>query len=59
MSAVSPASRDPWLDNVKMVLVTLVVVGHAIGLVEATAGSAYRLADIAGNRSSPMTVIGT
>lgn len=39
MSAVSPASRDPWLDNVKMVLVTLVVVGHAIGLVEATAGS--------------------
>ena len=39
MSAVPPASRDPWLDNVKMVLVTLVVVGHAIGLVEATAGS--------------------
>ena len=39
MIAVSPASRDPWLDNVKMVLVTLVVVGHAIGLVEATAGS--------------------
>jgi fucose 4-O-acetylase-like acetyltransferase len=32
-------TRDPWLDNVKMVLVTLVVVGHAIGLVEATAGS--------------------
>ena len=39
MSAVSPASRDPWLDNVKMVLVTLVVIGHAIGLVEATQGS--------------------
>ncbi|MDT0183703.1 acyltransferase family protein [Microbacterium sp. ARD31] len=36
---MSPASRDPWLDNVKMVLVTLVVVGHAIGLVEATDGS--------------------
>ena len=34
-----PSSRDPWLDNVKMVLVTLVVVGHAIGLVEATQGS--------------------
>ena len=32
-------SRDPWLDNVKMVLVTLVVVGHAIGLVQATQGS--------------------
>ena len=36
---MSPASRDPWLDNVKMVLVTLVVIGHAIGLVEDTAGS--------------------
>jgi fucose 4-O-acetylase-like acetyltransferase len=24
--------RDPWLDNVKMVLVTLVVIGHATGL---------------------------
>jgi fucose 4-O-acetylase-like acetyltransferase len=24
--------RDPWLDNVKMVLVTLVVFGHALGL---------------------------
>ena len=29
-----PASRNPWLDNVKMVLVTLVVAGHAIGLIE-------------------------
>jgi fucose 4-O-acetylase-like acetyltransferase len=37
--AVAPPSRDPWLDNVKMVLVTLVVVGHAIGLVEASQGS--------------------
>ena len=36
---MSPSSRDPWLDNVKMVLVTLVVVGHAIGLVEASQGS--------------------
>ena len=36
---MSPASRDPSLDNVKMVLVTLVVVGHAIGLVEDSAGS--------------------
>jgi fucose 4-O-acetylase-like acetyltransferase len=26
-------ARDPWLDNVKMVLVTVVVVGHAIVLV--------------------------
>ena len=24
--------RDPWLDNVKMVLVTLVVLGHTLGL---------------------------
>jgi fucose 4-O-acetylase-like acetyltransferase len=39
VSAVAPPSRDPWLDNIKMVLVTLVVVGHAIGLVEDTAGS--------------------
>lgn len=36
---MSPSSRDPWLDNVKMALVTLVVVGHAIDLVEATQGS--------------------
>ncbi|WP_224273205.1 acyltransferase family protein [Nocardioides lacusdianchii] len=36
---MAPPSRDPWLDNVKMVLVTLVVVGHAIGLVEESAGS--------------------
>ena len=36
---MSQTSRDPWLDNVKMVLVTLVVVGHSIGLVEATQGS--------------------
>ena len=36
---MAPPSRDPWLDNVKMVLVTLVVIGHAIGLVEATQGS--------------------
>ena len=36
MTAVSTptTSRDPWLDNVKMVLVTLVVAGHAIGLIE-------------------------
>ncbi len=29
--------RDPWLDNVKMTLVTLVVVGHSWGLVAGTA----------------------
>lgn len=27
-----PTRRDPWLDNAKMVLVTLVVVGHAVVL---------------------------
>lgn len=27
-----PTRRDPWLDNAKMVLVTIVVVGHAIVL---------------------------
>lgn len=27
-----PASRDPWFDNAKMALVTLVVVGHALTL---------------------------
>ena len=27
-----PTSRDPWLDNAKMALVTLVVVGHACAL---------------------------
>ena len=39
MTAVSVTTRDPWLDNVKMVLVTLVVVGHAIGLVSDSMGS--------------------
>jgi len=29
---VSARTRDPWLDNAKMVLVTLVVVGHTWGL---------------------------
>lgn len=32
-------SRDPWLDNVKTVLVTLVVVGHAWGLLEDSQGT--------------------
>jgi fucose 4-O-acetylase-like acetyltransferase len=37
----APKRRDPWLDNAKMVLVTLVVVGHAWTLLPATpAGSA-------------------
>ena len=27
-----PTQRDPWLDNVKMTLVTLVVIGHSWGL---------------------------
>jgi fucose 4-O-acetylase-like acetyltransferase len=39
VTAVSVTTRDPWLDNVKMVLVTLVVVGHAIGLVSDSMGS--------------------
>lgn len=29
-------TRDPWLDNVKMTLVTLVVIGHSWGLLGAT-----------------------
>ena len=32
-----PAVRDPWFDNAKMALVTLVVIGHAIILLPATA----------------------
>ncbi|MDP3891333.1 acyltransferase family protein [Nocardioides sp.] len=31
-----PSSRDPWLDNAKMTLVTLVVVGHAWVLLPAS-----------------------
>ncbi len=31
--AVTRKLRDPWLDNVKVVAITLVVVGHGIGLV--------------------------
>ncbi len=30
------ADRDPWLDNTKMVLVTLVVIGHSWGLLPDT-----------------------
>ncbi|KQY56827.1 acyltransferase family protein [Nocardioides sp. Root140] len=30
-------ARDPWLDNVKFTLVTLVVIGHSLGLLGATA----------------------
>jgi len=30
------AKRDPWLDNVKMTLVTLVVIGHSWGLLGGT-----------------------
>ncbi len=33
------ASRDPWFDNAKMALVTLVVVGHALTLLPATTGT--------------------
>ncbi|MGN0065747.1 MAG: acyltransferase family protein [Nocardioides sp.] len=33
---MSAPSRDPWLDNAKMVLVTLVVVGHSFGLFHGT-----------------------
>jgi fucose 4-O-acetylase-like acetyltransferase len=32
-----PAVRDPWFDNAKMALVTLVVVGHALTLLPDTA----------------------
>jgi fucose 4-O-acetylase-like acetyltransferase len=31
-----PTRRDPWLDNVKMTLVTLVVIGHSWGLLAGT-----------------------
>ena len=31
-AASTQKTRDPWLDNTKMVLVTLVVVGHAWGV---------------------------
>ncbi|PUA83087.1 hypothetical protein C7S10_02055 [Nocardioides currus] len=39
VTPVAAAPRDPWLDNTKMVLVMLVVIGHSIGLVESTTGS--------------------
>lgn len=29
--ARAPRSRDPWLDNIRLVAITLVVIGHAIG----------------------------
>ncbi|QIK74424.1 acyltransferase family protein [Nocardioides piscis] len=36
---MAAAQRDPWLDNTKMVLVTLVVIGHAWGLLPDTHAS--------------------
>ena len=36
MTPVAAAQRDPWLDNTKMALVTLVVVGHSWGLLPDT-----------------------
>ena len=33
MSAPPTKPRDPWLDNTKMVLVTIVVIGHMVVLV--------------------------
>lgn len=34
--ASKPRTRDPWFDNAKMALVTLVVVGHSIPLLPST-----------------------
>src|SRR4028119_301068 len=40
VTRATPTRRDPWLDNAKMVLVTLVVVGHSWTLLPTTtAGS--------------------
>lgn len=36
---MAPRQRDPWLDNTKSLLVTLVVVGHSWGLVADTVGT--------------------
>jgi len=36
VGTVFAMTRDPWLDNIKMTLVTLVVVGHSWGLLGAT-----------------------
>ena len=36
VTVAAPMRRDPWLDNAKMVLVTLVVVGHSWTLLPAT-----------------------
>ncbi len=36
MTPVGGGERDPWLDNTKMVLVTLVVIGHSWGLLPDT-----------------------
>lgn len=37
----SALSRDPWFDNIKMTLVTLVVVGHAWTLLPSTTDTAW------------------
>lgn len=38
MSAPAAVPRDPWLDNTKLVLVTLVVVGHSLVMLRETSG---------------------
>lgn len=37
MAATAAGSRDPWFDNAKMALVTLVVIGHAWAVLPQTA----------------------
>ena len=36
LGTMQSMTRDPWLDNIKMTLVTLVVIGHSWGLLAAT-----------------------
>ncbi len=38
---MSATRRDPWFDNAKMVLVTLVVIGHLLAMVPPTASSSH------------------
>ena len=39
MTVVSVTPRDPWLDNVKMVLIIFVVIGHSWGLLDGSRGT--------------------
>jgi fucose 4-O-acetylase-like acetyltransferase len=45
LASTGSRQRDPWLDNVKVLAITLVVVGHGLGLIRSQTGAAIVLSN--------------